>query len=143
MVFSSCWFIVTSPQAVPAAPKTHCPTSPQQTAKAYKAMEHNIFTVGNYFYNGVGHVTVKYEEVLAIGYEGIIAKAQAELDKCNVGDGDYARRSRFLQAVIMSCEAVMGYAYRYAVLADEMAAACENPVRKAELETITAKLKKD
>ena len=104
--------------------------------EAIRAIEHNVFTPGNYFYNGVGHVTVKYEEVLAIGYEGIIAKAQAELDKCNVGDGDYARRSRFLQAVIMSCEAVMGYAYRYAVLADEMAASCENPVRKAELETI-------
>ena len=36
---------------------------------------HNIFTPGNYFYNGVGHVTVKYEEVLAIGYEGIIAQS--------------------------------------------------------------------
>ena len=24
------------------------------------AMEHNMFTPGNYFYNGVGHVTVKY-----------------------------------------------------------------------------------
>ena len=28
------------------------------------AMEHNIFTPGNYFYNGVGHVTVNYGEVL-------------------------------------------------------------------------------
>ena len=45
-------------------------------------MEHNIFTPGNYFYNGVGHVTVKYGEVLAIGFSGIKAKkAQAELDK--------------------------------------------------------------
>ena len=104
--------------------------------EAIKAIEHNVFTPGNYFYNGVGHVTVKYEEVLAIGYEGIIAKAQAELDKCSVGDGDYAKRSRFLQAVIMSCEAVMGYAYRYALLADEMAAKCDDPVRKAELEMI-------
>ena len=65
-------------------------------------IEHNIFTPGNYFYNGVGHVTVKYEEVLAIGYEGIIAKAQKELDESNVGDGDYAKNSRFLEAVIMS-----------------------------------------
>lgn len=44
--------------------------------EAIKAIEHNIFTPGNYFYNGVGHVTVKYEEVLAIGYEGIMAKAR-------------------------------------------------------------------
>ena len=75
--------------------------------EAIRAIDHNIFTPGNYFYNGVGHVTVKYWEVLEIGYEGIMAKAQAELDKCNVGDGDYAERSRFLEAVIMSCQAVI------------------------------------
>ena len=46
--------------------------------EAIKAIEHNIFTPGNYFYNGVGHVTVKYGEVLAIGYKGIIDKAQAD-----------------------------------------------------------------
>ncbi|MDO4307791.1 MAG: glycyl radical protein [Eubacteriales bacterium] len=106
--------------------------------EAIKAIEHNIFTPGNYFYNGVGHVTVKYEEVLAIGFEGIIAKAQAELDQCQVGDGDYAKRSRFLQAVILSCRAVIEYAQRYAVLAEEMASRCGDPVRKQELLTIAA-----
>ena len=30
-----------------------------------RAIEHNIFTPGNYFYNGVGHVTVQYEKVLS------------------------------------------------------------------------------
>lgn len=104
--------------------------------EAIKAIEHNIFTPGNYFYNGVGHVTVKYEEVLAIGYEGIMAKAQAELDRCQVGDGDYARRSRFLNAVILSCQAVMEYAQRYAALAEKMAAECSDPVRRNELEAI-------
>lgn len=101
--------------------------------EAIKAIEHNIFTPGNYFYNGVGHVTVKYEEVLAIGFEGIIAKAQAELDKCQVGDGDYARRSHFLKAVITSCQAVIEYAERYSLLAREMASRCSDPVRKQEL----------
>ena len=104
--------------------------------EAIKAIEHNIFTPGNYFYNGVGHVTVKYEEVLAIGYEGIMAKAQAELDRCQVGDHDYARRSRFLNAVILSCQAVMEYAQRYAALAEKMAAECSDPVRRNELEVI-------
>ncbi len=104
--------------------------------EAIKAIEHNIFTPGNYFYNGVGHVTVKYEEVLAIGYEGIMAKAQVELDRCQVGDGDYARRSHFLNAVILSCQAVMEYAQRYAALAEKMAAECSDPVRRNELEVI-------
>lgn len=101
--------------------------------EAIKAIEHNIFTPGNYFYNGVGHVTVKYEEVLAIGYKGIIDKACAELEKCQVGDGNYAKKSHFLNAVIVSCQAVIEYAERYAELASQMAAECTDPVRKQEL----------
>ncbi len=98
-----------------------------------KSMEHNIFTPGNYFYNGVGHITVKYDEVLAIGFEGIAAKAQAELDKCDFGDEDYAKRSRFLQAVLICCDATIGYAKRYADLAKKMAGETADAARKAEL----------
>ena len=101
--------------------------------EAIKAIEHNIFTPGNYFYNGVGHVTVKYWEVLEIGFDGIMEKAQKELDGCSVGDGNYARKSHFLDAVILSCKAVIDYAGRYAKLAQEMAAQTSDPVRKQEL----------
>ena len=101
--------------------------------EAIKAIEHNIFTPGNYFYNGVGHVTVKYWEVLEIGFEGIMEKAQKELDGCSVGDGNYARKSHFLEAVILSCKAVIDYAGRYAKLAQEMVAQTSDPVRKQEL----------
>ena len=101
--------------------------------EAIKAIEHNIFTPGNYFYNGVGHVTVKYWEVLETGFEGIMEKAQKELDGCSVGDGNYARKSHFLEAVILSCKAVIDYADRYAKLAQEMAAQTSDPVRKQEL----------
>lgn len=98
-----------------------------------RAMEHNIFTPGNYFYNGVGHVTVQYEKVLAIGYEGIIAEAQEELAKCNLGDADYAKKSRFLEAVIISCRAVITYAKRYAELARKEAQGAVSASRRAEL----------
>ena len=101
--------------------------------EAIKAIEHNIFTPGNYFYNGVGHVTVKYWEVLETGFEGIMEKAQKELDGCSVGDGNYARKSHFLEAVILSCKAVIDYAGRYAKLAQEMVAQTSDPVRKQEL----------
>ncbi len=97
------------------------------------AMEHNIFTPGNYFYNGVGHVTVKYGEVLAIGFSGIKAKAQAELDKLCLADGDYQKKSRFLEAVMISCDAAIEYARRYARLALKEAEECTGPVRKREL----------
>ena len=101
--------------------------------EAAAAIEHNIFTPGNYFYNGVGHVTVQYEKVLEIGLEGIIREAARELAACNVGDGDYARKHCFLEAVIMSCAAVIGYAGRYAALAKQEAEACTDRKRKEEL----------
>lgn len=104
--------------------------------EAQKAIEHNIFTPGNYFYNGVGHVTVNYGKVLAVGYEGIIEEAKAELASCRPGDANYAKKSRFLEAVIISCEAVIEYANRYAALANELAASCGDAARREELLTI-------
>ena len=101
--------------------------------EAQRAIEHNIFTPGNYFYNGIGHVTVQYDEVLAVGYSGIIARTKEELAKCDPSDADYAKRTAFLEAAIMSCEAAVTYAQRYAKLALQQAEECADPVRKNEL----------
>ncbi|MBE6622444.1 MAG: glycyl radical protein, partial [Ruminococcaceae bacterium] len=99
-------------------------------------MNHGIFTVGNYFYNGVGHVNVNYEKVINCGYETIIDETRAELAKLKRGQGDYADRRNFLEAVIESCEAVIAYARRYSDLALSQAADCTDSDRKAELLTI-------
>ncbi|NCB92298.1 MAG: glycyl radical protein [Clostridia bacterium] len=104
--------------------------------EAITAIGHNIFTPGNYFYNGVGHVTVQYEKILAIGYRGIIAQVDQELEKICVASPDHARRTHFLNAVKISCEAVIRYAGRYAKLAGEMAERCTDPVRQKELKQI-------
>nr|WP_300784998.1 glycyl radical protein [uncultured Acetatifactor sp.] len=108
------------------------------TEETKKAIEHNIFTPGNYFYNGVGHVTVQYDKVLAMGYRGIIEEIRQELDRCNPGDGDYCTKSQFLKAAILSCEAVIRYARRHAQLAEKEAAACTDSARKQELLQIAA-----
>jgi len=97
------------------------------------AMEHNIFTPGNYFYNGVGHLTVDYGKVLSLGFEGIARLAKEALEGLNLGDGDYAKRSQFLNAVIISCEAACRYAARYAALARKQAAESTDENRKKEL----------
>ena len=105
--------------------------------EAYDAFaKHGIFTPGNYFYNGIGHVCVQYDKVLAKGYRGIIAEATTALEKLDLSDGDYIQRSNFLYAVIESCEAVIEYARRYAKLAAEMALKEGDPTRKAELKLI-------
>lgn len=102
-----------------------------------KAIEHNIFTPGNYYYNGVGHVTVCYDKILEIGYEGIIKEAQDELKLCRVSDMDYVSKSQFLNSVILSCKAVINYAKRYSVLAKKLAEKCIDKKRKKELEVIS------
>lgn len=97
------------------------------------SIEHNVFTVGNYFYNGVGHVTVQYEKVLKIGYRGIIEEAEAELKSMDFGDADYGKKKAFLEAVKESCEAAIAYAKRYSELAYSEAEACMDKNRKEEL----------
>ena len=94
---------------------------------------HGIFTVGNYFYNGIGHINVDYARVINCGLESIIEDAQNRINNLSMGKGDYIRRKRFLEAIIESCEGVITYARRYSDLALDMAAQCTDSVRKAEL----------
>ena len=75
-------------------------------------MNHGIFTVGNYFYNGIGHINVDYAKVIYKGLEGVIAEAKEAMAKLYVGNGDYLSRKNFLESVIESCEAVITYAHR-------------------------------
>ena len=102
--------------------------------EAYEAFtEHAVFTPGNYFYNGIGHVCVDYGKVLRIGYRGIICEAEAALERVDVSDPEYVQRRNFLEAVIESCEAVIGYAKRYAALARELSQRESDPTRRQEL----------
>ena len=101
--------------------------------EALKLMAHNFFTPGNYFYNGIGHFTVQYDKVLAVGLNGIIREAAAELETVKPGDYNCATKTAFLQAVIIGCKAVADYGKRYSELAKEMAEKEADPVRKAEL----------
>ena len=99
-------------------------------------MNHGIFTVGNYFFNGVGHVNVNYEKVINCGLETYIEECKAQLATLTRGQGDYAEKRNFWESVIESCEAVITYARRYSDLALAQAADCTDSDRKAELLTI-------
>ena len=100
--------------------------------EALRAIDHNIFTTGNYFYNGVGHLCVQYDKVLKIGYSGIIDEAKEALKKVDVSDSDAMERTSFLEAVIESCEAAIEYAQRYSALAKKQAETAP-PERREEL----------
>ncbi|MFP3155342.1 glycyl radical protein [Lachnospiraceae bacterium ZAX-1] len=101
--------------------------------EAAVAIDHNIFTPGNYFYNGVGHVTVNYGDVLKRGFFGIKEDAAAALGNLSLGDRDYSRQSHFLNAVIRSADAAITYARRYAKLALEQVQQETDAKRKLEL----------
>ena len=101
--------------------------------EAQKAMDHNIFTPGNYFYNGVGHVTVQYDKVLKIGFKGIINEVLAEKATMDFGDADYAQKTALLDGIIMCCEAVINYANRYSALAKKLAESENDSVKRTEL----------
>ena len=106
---------------------------------AYDAFTvYNIFTPGNYFYNGIGHVNVNYGKVLRIGYNGIKKEAEAAMARLDVAEPDYNARRLFLEAVVESCEAAVIYAARYAELARKTAVSCPDSARREELLRIAA-----
>lgn len=103
------------------------------TEEASAAIDHNIFTPGNYFYNGIGHVTVDYKDILERGLDGIKKDAKDALAAAAPGDMDYNKKSHFLNAVITSCDAAITYAKRYAELANQQAKTETDQRRKNEL----------
>ncbi|MBQ7679650.1 MAG: glycyl radical protein [Butyrivibrio sp.] len=98
-----------------------------------RAMAHNVFTPGNYYYNGVGHVNVHYDRVINEGLTGIMAQTVQALKRVRAGDPHYGEKRRFLEAVLISCQAVIDYAHRYAALAREEAGREQDPGRRQEL----------
>jgi formate C-acetyltransferase len=101
-----------------------------------EAMMAGVYTFGNYYYNGVGHISVDYRKVLEKGLNGIIAEAADAKAKLDVADAEDLRKCHFLSSVITSCKAVIRFAARFAAEAEKQAAACSNSVRKAELAEI-------
>ncbi len=97
-----------------------------------------VFTVGNYFYGGVGHVCVDYGKVLKIGFTGIIKQVVEAMSKMDTSDPDYIKKQNFYEALVITYSAAINFAHRYAAKAREMAGACADPVRKAELLQIAA-----
>ncbi|HLB11536.1 MAG TPA: pyruvate formate lyase family protein, partial [Dehalococcoidia bacterium] len=84
----------------------------------------------------MGRMCVDYGKVLNKGLEGIMAEARAHLDRLPIATRDGLEKREFLNAVILSCQAVAKFARRYAALARDMAGEETNPFRKEELELI-------
>jgi formate C-acetyltransferase len=110
--------------------------SSYMSQKAKDCIANGVFTVGNYFYGGVGHVCVDYGKILNIGFSGVIAEAVRHLEALDQMDPSYIKKQQFYNAVIISYKAAIDFAHRYAAKAQELASRESNPTRRAELEQI-------
>ena len=101
-------------------------------------ISNGVFTVGNYFYGGVGHVNVDYGKILKKGFRGILEETITALNALDEDDPSSIKKKQFYNAVIISYNAAIRFAHRYADKARELALKTSCPTRKAELEQIAA-----
>lgn len=98
-----------------------------------QCMDAAVFTVGNYYFNGVGHISVDYGKILKKGYKGIMAEAVDAMEKADKNDPLYFKKMAFWKSVIITSNAAINYAKRYSKLARSMADNTSDSVRKQEL----------
>ena len=78
-----------------------------------------------------------YEIVLEKGFGGIRREAQEKLSRLDeYSPNDYTEKKPFLEATIITCDAIILWANRHAELAEKLAESESDSVRKAELECI-------
>ncbi|MCK5617520.1 hypothetical protein KAR91_87460, partial [Candidatus Pacearchaeota archaeon] len=85
---------------------------------------------------GSGHTALNYEKALKVGFKGIIKEAEEALVTIDFSDRDVIKKVMFLRAVIISLNAAINFAKRYANLAKKLALKERNVQRKRELERI-------
>ncbi len=101
--------------------------------EALEAQNAVVYTVGNYFYNGVGHISANYGKVMREGLNSIIAEAEKAKAKFDFADANQMKSLHFLESTIIANQAVIAFATRFADEAERKAAAEKDAARKAEL----------
>ena len=110
--------------------------------KTKECIANGVFTVGNYFFGGVGHIIIDYDKAIRRGYKAIIQDAVEALESFDCNDPDFIQKTQFCKANITVMSAAINFAKRYSDKAKEMAAVETNPTRKAELLQIAANCEK-
>ncbi len=77
-----------------------------------------------------------WEKLLAVGLRGIIQEAEGNIQRFIETEGDDTDQLYFWQAVVITCQAVVNLARRYAELARQMAKEEKDTKRRSELEEI-------
>jgi len=102
----------------------------QEIAYNNPALLMNVFDVQ-------GHMVLGIRNVLPVGFAAIRDRAVQRLQRCR--DENDPDGAAFCEGVVISCEAIVHLADRYAALARELAAGEPDLDRKAELQAIAAR----
>lgn len=97
------------------------------------AMNTKVFTVANYHFNGLGHISVDYAKVLEKGFLGIIEETKNAIKDADKSKPEYVKKKVFWDSVIISCKSAINFANRYSKLAKELAEETVDINRKNEL----------
>ena len=90
--------------------------------------------IGTYFQGGDGHFAPDHPWLIQHGVQEIIDECQEGLKKIDYkNDPDCIKKRDFYEAALISANAIIKFAERYAKLAEEQAAAETDETRKAEL----------
>jgi len=97
--------------------------------------------VGRLFEEGLlsgagNHTTMDYQTILEIGFDGLVERVRERLEQLGVDEPDVDTRRTFLQALDIVGRGYVDYCRRHADCALQLARDTDDPVRRAELETI-------
>lgn len=99
-------------------------------------LESGIIKAEGNMTSGDAHLAVNYEQLLALGLDGLKARVAERRGRLDLADWADLQREQFLQAVAITFDAVSQHIERYAALARELAQQEPRPERRSELETI-------
>lgn len=87
--------------------------------------------------SGDAHIAVHYERMLAEGLVGYRRRTEALLASLDLTEPAQLRKSFFYRSVLITLDAVVGFAHRYADLATDLAGTEPDATRRAELHELS------
>ena len=83
--------------------------------------------------DGDGHVVIDFEDVLALGFDGLAQKANTVRETFDPTLPENLHKRIFLQSATIACNAAADFGRRYALLSRNLAARCTSNERRKEL----------
>ncbi|MEN3186955.1 MAG: glycyl radical protein [Atribacterota bacterium] len=98
-----------------------------------KAQEMGVISGRGNITSGDGHIIVHFEKVLQRGLRGVIEETKSRMDNLSESDPEYLKKQIFYQSVLITLEAAIHFAHRYAELLRLEAQVVTDGQRKREL----------